>query len=205
MMTDSEWHQVQEKTGVDIMDIVMNFSRGLETAGRTMELISEHCEACYEEGVKRATELFKHVKDENELAKEREAEYERIVPQLRGWIADLQEGTWVNCLYCGHRYGPDSDTPVAMADVLKEHIEKCPDHPMSKLKKENEELRADIQTLLDALRKMDTIFERHNTTKAATVKHPTFEKTRTELIKENKRLRTRLREMEMRGAFGDYD
>jgi hypothetical protein len=28
-----------------------------------------------------------------------------------------------------------------MADVLKEHIEQCPDHPMSALKRENEELK----------------------------------------------------------------
>ena len=53
---------------------------------------------------------------------------------LRRWVNDLQSEMYVNCVYCGHRYGPNPGTPVAMADVLKRHIEKCPDHPMSKLK-----------------------------------------------------------------------
>ncbi len=42
---------------------------------------------------------------------------------------------------CGHRYGPREDTPVAMADVLKEHIEQCPEHPLSEAKREIEWLR----------------------------------------------------------------
>ncbi len=44
---------------------------------------------------------------------------------------------YVNCVYCGHRYGPAKDTPVSMADVLKKHIENCSKHPMSKLKQDN--------------------------------------------------------------------
>ena len=54
--------------------------------------------------------------------------------RLRQWVNDLQSGMYVNCVYCGHRYGPSENTPVSMADVLKEHIEHCPEHPMSKLK-----------------------------------------------------------------------
>jgi hypothetical protein len=50
------------------------------------------------------------------------------------WIADLQSGMYINCVYCGHRYGPNTDVPASMADVLKAHIEKCPKHPMSKLR-----------------------------------------------------------------------
>ena len=53
--------------------------------------------------------------------------------RLRQWIADLQSGMYINCIYCGHRYGPKENTPVSMADILKQHIEKCPEHPMSKL------------------------------------------------------------------------
>jgi hypothetical protein len=55
---------------------------------------------------------------------------------LRRWVADLQSGMYINCVYCGHRYGPDSGTPVAMADVLKAHIERCPEHPLARLRKE---------------------------------------------------------------------
>jgi hypothetical protein len=61
---------------------------------------------------------------------ERDAE----IARLRAWIADIQSGMYINCVYCGHRYGPDPGTPVAMADVLKAHIEVCPEHPASKLK-----------------------------------------------------------------------
>lgn len=55
--------------------------------------------------------------------------------RCRRWVADLQSGLYVNCVYCGHRYGPREDTPVAMADVLKQHIEQCPEHPLSKLRR----------------------------------------------------------------------
>jgi hypothetical protein len=60
--------------------------------------------------------------------------------RLAKWVNDLQSGMFINCVYCGHRYGPREDTPVSMADVLKKHIEGCPKHPMSALKKEMETL-----------------------------------------------------------------
>lgn len=54
--------------------------------------------------------------------------------RLQQWVRDMQEGCWVNCVYCGHRYGHEKDTPVTLADVLKQHVEQCPEHPMSALK-----------------------------------------------------------------------
>ena len=53
---------------------------------------------------------------------------------LRSWISDLLSGKYINCVYCGHRYGPSESTPVSMADVLREHVEKCPKHPLNILK-----------------------------------------------------------------------
>jgi DNA-directed RNA polymerase subunit RPC12/RpoP len=61
--------------------------------------------------------------------------------RLRQWVDDLQSGMYVNCVYCGHRYGPKDKTPTSMAEVLKKHIEACPKHPMAALKRELEELR----------------------------------------------------------------
>jgi hypothetical protein len=55
--------------------------------------------------------------------------------RLKQWISDCQAGMYINCVYCGHRYGPDPGTPVAMADILKAHIAECPAHPMSDLLK----------------------------------------------------------------------
>lgn len=61
--------------------------------------------------------------------KERDAE----ITRLKAWIADLQNGMYVNCVYCGHRYGPGDEVPVAFADALKQHIAVCEKHPMAKL------------------------------------------------------------------------
>lgn len=55
--------------------------------------------------------------------------------RLRQWVSDLQSGCYVNCVYCGHRYGPDDgETPLSMADVLREHVERCPEHPLAQLR-----------------------------------------------------------------------
>lgn len=56
------------------------------------------------------------------------------IDMLTRWKDDLLEGKTVNCVYCGHRYDPG--TPDAQADVLKAHIEQCPDHPLAHLRNE---------------------------------------------------------------------
>lgn len=68
------------------------------------------------------------------------------IERLQQWVHDCQAGMYINCVYCGHRYGPNDKVPATMADVLKEHIEQCPQHPMSALKKEVERLRANEGT-----------------------------------------------------------
>lgn len=52
------------------------------------------------------------------------------IERLQKMVSDCQSGLYVNCVYCGHRYGPNESTPVSMADVLKAHIAKCPKHPL---------------------------------------------------------------------------
>jgi DNA-directed RNA polymerase subunit RPC12/RpoP len=56
------------------------------------------------------------------------------VSELEGWVNDLQSGMYINCVYCGHRYGPKESTPATAAEILKMHVERCPKHPMSALK-----------------------------------------------------------------------
>lgn len=56
------------------------------------------------------------------------------------WVKDLQSGMYINCVYCGHRYGPKDDVPDSMADVLKRHVEQCPKHPMSRLRDQADDL-----------------------------------------------------------------
>ena len=68
-----------------------------------------------------------------QLQAELQTERDEVL-RLQHWVQDLQKGMYINCVYCGHRYGPNSEVPASMADVLKEHIEQCPKHPMSALK-----------------------------------------------------------------------
>lgn len=58
------------------------------------------------------------------------------VERLNAWVNDLQSGMYINCVYCGHRYGPQDKVPCSMAEALKKHIEQCPKHPMSALKQD---------------------------------------------------------------------
>jgi len=85
------------------------------------------------------------------------AENKRLIK----WVNDLQSGMYINCVYCGHRYGPDDKVPCTMADALKKHIEKCPKHPMSALKQslaaakaENAALKGDVERLNHAIAHM---------------------------------------------------
>ena len=72
-----------------------------------------------------ATEIRAHRDENAALLAERD--------EARRWVSDLQSGMYVNCVYCGHRYGPKETTPVSMADALKAHVSTCPKHPMSAL------------------------------------------------------------------------
>jgi len=67
--------------------------------------------------------------------------------RLEAWVNDCQSGMYINCVYCGHRYGPKEDTPVSMRDVLKQHIEKCPKHPLTEARAEVAKLRSEIEAL----------------------------------------------------------
>jgi len=71
------------------------------------------------------------------------AENKRLIK----WVNDLQSGMYINCVYCGHRYGPDDKVPCTMADALKKHIEKCPKHPMSALKQSLAAAKAENERL----------------------------------------------------------
>lgn len=79
---------------------------------------------------------------------EKIAELEEERDQLKKWVEDLQSGMYINCVYCGHRYGPSDEVPASMAQVLKEHVESCPKHPMSLLKKENEGLKKNLREMM---------------------------------------------------------
>lgn len=77
-----------------------------------------------------STALFGRIAFLEEENKRLERENER----LEKWVGDLQSGMYVNCVYCGHRYGPEDSTSVSMADALREHVEQCVHHPMFRLR-----------------------------------------------------------------------
>ncbi len=64
------------------------------------------------------------------------------IARLSVWVADLHGGMYINCVYCGHRYGPQGETlpgtssTVSAADVLSAHVEQCPKHPLAILRKQ---------------------------------------------------------------------
>ena len=74
-------------------------------------------------------------------------EARREVEELRQWVHDLQSGMYINCVYCGHRYGPADEVAATMQEALYEHIAECPRHPLSKAKQELERLRAENDRL----------------------------------------------------------
>ena len=75
------------------------------------------------------------------------------IRRLKQWIDDLQAGLFINCVYCGFRYGPGESMPATLpeagetlaAAALREHIERCPDHPMSRFKRDLADARDGIQ------------------------------------------------------------
>lgn len=77
---------------------------------------------------------------------------EQRIEQLERWIADLQSGMWINCVYCGLRYGPKESTPVTQAELLKAHIAVCPDHPAAEWKREVTRLNAALDEIGAVLR-----------------------------------------------------
>ena len=86
-------------------------------------------------------------KDNDDAAKEIHSLHTQLAAvtaerdEARQWVRDLQSGMYINCVYCGHRYGPKDSTPASMADVLKQHIERCPQHPLSLVTVERDGLR----------------------------------------------------------------
>ncbi len=65
------------------------------------------------------------------------------IAELEQWIRDLQTNVYVNCVYCGYRYGRDGDE--IPADALRRHVTKCNKHPMALL----------INEVQDAIRMID--------------------------------------------------
>ena len=65
------------------------------------------------------------------------------IKELEAWIADLQSGLYINCVYCGYRYPPG--TPDVRDKVLYEHIKQCKKHPLSKALERITELEAQLE------------------------------------------------------------
>ncbi len=96
---------------------------------------------------------------------ELEKENERLQNELaryKRWVKDLQSGMYINCVYCGHRYGPADEVPASMAEALKNHVENCPEHPMSALKDNYDYLNKKYHKALEKLRKLAVICNGYN-------------------------------------------
>ena len=69
---------------------------------------------------------------------------------LERWVHDLQSGMFINCVYCGHRYGPDDKVAPTMQQALYDHIAECPKHPLSAMKRRAERAEARLAHPEDA-------------------------------------------------------
>jgi hypothetical protein len=65
--------------------------------------------------------------------------------RLEMWIDDLQSGMYINCVYCGHRYGPMDEVTIPMRKQLEQHINSCPKHPLSKARDEIAKLKQQME------------------------------------------------------------
>jgi len=77
---------------------------------------------------------------------------------LLEWIDDLHSGMYINCVFCGHRYGPDTEEGV-MSDVLHEHIAVCPEHSLSEALAEIEQLKKDMEPFMAQITQAKTYTE----------------------------------------------
>ena len=46
------------------------------------------------------------------------------IERLTQWINDCQSGMYINCVYCGHRYGPEDKVKNTMQEALYEQNTK---------------------------------------------------------------------------------
>lgn len=70
---------------------------------------------------------------------------EAELAEAKQWIDDCQAGMYINCVYCGHRYGPDDEVEATMQQALYDHIKVCPKHPLSKALAENTQLKEELK------------------------------------------------------------
>lgn len=112
--------------------------------GEWSSLGGRACPACVYEGG-RFVRLCK-VHEEFAAA---QAEVER----LQRWVDDLQSGMYINCVYCGHQYGPNSQA-ATMREALHTHVENCVHHPLWKARQHNSILEAHNVTLRGALERV---------------------------------------------------
>jgi len=90
----------------------------------------------------------KYDEDDPHFGLQRLSDLVKRVRDLRKWVNDLQTKLYINCVYCGHRYGPgDEQVP---AEALAEHIKTCPEHPLSRA-------LAGLKGALDTLGKIHSV------------------------------------------------
>ena len=109
----------------------------------------EKCKAPIIFGPKGETEYYlpvyhKFIQADYERMRQEKDRLTEEVKKMEQWVDDLQSGMYISCTYCGHRYGPNDgqNHVITMREALHKHVEQCPKHPMSELKKECERLQA---------------------------------------------------------------
>jgi hypothetical protein len=82
------------------------------------------------------------MKEDLEFALRQENEALRAQAEsLRRWVSDLQSGMYINCVYCGHRYGPADSVQPSMQEILHQHVRVCPKHPLARALEDMDTIR----------------------------------------------------------------
>ena len=85
------------------------------------------------------------------------------------WVNDLHSGMYVNCVYCGLRYGPADKTAPTMSEQLTAHVEVCPKHPLSAAKRRIAALEGALRGVIaEADRSTDAFIRAHAVLKERT-------------------------------------
>jgi polyhydroxyalkanoate synthesis regulator phasin len=120
----------------------------------------EHCPCVHP--LRQQVERLELHKQAAPILQERIGELEQQVERLELHVNDLQSGMYINCVYCGHRYGPaDSHAATVkdgkpMAEALREHISVCPEHPLSHATQQVERLEREVSRARAALFNKET-------------------------------------------------
>lgn len=98
---------------------------------------------------------MRDLKVEKERVEQLEKKLKSEILRYDAWIEDILSEKYVNCAYCGHRYGKENDS--ANMEAVRKHVENCSKHPMAKEKERADKAEALARELVELLKEADNL------------------------------------------------